>query len=61
MEEALLPAVYNDPATPLRAVAVAMEAVYVADKGDGAVEHVMNLRRHSTDKFIYHGVKFFFR
>jgi predicted amidohydrolase YtcJ len=59
MEEALLPAVYNDPATPLRAVAVAMEAVYVAEKGERAVEHVMNLRRQSTDKFIYDGVKFF--
>jgi predicted amidohydrolase YtcJ len=59
MEEALLPAVYNDPATPVRAVAVAMEAVYVAEKGEGAVEHVMNLRRRSTEKFIYDGVKFF--
>jgi predicted amidohydrolase YtcJ len=59
MEEALLPAVYNDPATPLRAVAVAMESVYVAEKGERAVEHVKNLRRQSTDKFIYDGVKFF--
>ena len=59
LEEELLPAVYNDLATPLRAVAVAMEGVYVAEKQQRAIEHVLGLRRHSTDKFIYNGVKFF--
>ncbi len=59
LEEALLPAVYNDPATPMRAVAVAMESAYGAEKKERAIEHVSGLRRHSTDKFYYNGIKFF--
>ncbi len=59
LEEVVVPAVYNDPAAPMRAVAVAMASVYGDEKHERAIEHVLALRARSTDKLAYNGVKFF--
>ncbi len=60
MEEVLLPGVYNDPKTPIRAVAAVYEPKYVETKGGQAeaVSYALELQKQSTDKFMYSGVKF---
>ena len=50
---------FNDPARPMRLVAVADAASLRAQKKEGALSAYLELQERSTDKLIFHGVKAF--
>ncbi|MBX3644326.1 MAG: amidohydrolase [Rubrivivax sp.] len=60
-EPALLNAVFNDPATPQRLMAIPDMRNFVTKYGtvEKAIEAVHALQAKSTDRLVYRGVKFF--
>ena len=60
-EPALLNAVFNDPATPQRLMAIPDMRTFVAKYGSAekAIEAVRALQAKSTDRLVYRGIKFF--
>ena len=58
-EAAIYGRYFNDPATPMRCVAVTDIDGLVAKAGDRAVERVREMQKTSTDKLIFRGVKSF--
>ncbi len=59
VERLVLNKYFNDPMSPMRCVVVTDGDSMTALKGAKAVEFVKNLESDSTDKLIFHGVKFF--
>jgi predicted amidohydrolase YtcJ len=59
LEQSILNNYFNNPATPMRLVAVTDAVSAKLYKGDNAVTFVKDLEKQSTDKFIFNGVKFF--
>jgi len=59
LEHALYNKYFNNPATPMRLVAVTDAVSAKAYKGDGAVNFVKDLEKQNTDKLMFNGVKFF--
>ena len=60
-EPEMLSAVFNNPETPERLMAIPAMHSFVAKYGsvDKAIEAVHELQKKSTDRLIFHGVKFF--
>lgn len=58
-EKALLETFFNDPNSPVRCVVVADGTTMKEKHGDGAVAFVEELARHSSERLMFRGVKFF--
>ena len=59
LEQALYNKYFNNPATPMRLVAITDAVSAKAFKGDNAVAFVKEFQNHNTDKLMFNGVKFF--
>ncbi len=59
LEQSVLNQYFNDPNTPIRAVIVSNAVSMNENKKDQAIDFVKQLEKQSTDKLMFHGVKFF--
>lgn len=59
LEQLVYTRYFNDPNTPMRIVVVSDATSMEKAKGDQAIAFVKQLEGQSTDKLMFHGVKFF--
>lgn len=59
LEQALYTKYFNNPANPMRLVAITDAVSASAYKGQNAINFVKNLTTYNTDKLMFKGVKFF--